>query len=322
MEITLAELAQRLNAKFEGDDACIITGIAPLDTAEIGQIAFLANPQYRKLLATTRASAVILSPSDRNFCPVPVLVLDNPYLGYAQAAQLFAKPPSIHKGIHPTASIGAHTHIHPDAHIGPYCVIGDGVHIGAESLLYPYVSVYHEVQIGERVIIQSGAVIGSDGFGFAPDAKGRWIKIPQLGRVIIGNDVEIGANTTIDRGALGDTVIEEGVKLDNQIQIGHNVHIGAHTIVAGCTGIAGSAFIGRHCRIGGAACINGHIRIADGTVITGMSMVTHSISEAGIYSSGTGLQDNRTWQKNMARLRQLDKMARRLTNLEKRDLEK
>jgi UDP-3-O-[3-hydroxymyristoyl] glucosamine N-acyltransferase len=317
MKITLAELAQHLNAKFEGDGACIITGIAPLDTAEAGQIAFLSNSHYRKLLAATRASAVILSPADRSFCSVPVLAMDNPYLGYALAAQLFAKPPAISVGIHPTASIGEGAQIHPDARIGPFCVIGNGVQIGAESVLYPHVSVYQDVQIGERVVIHSGAVIGSDGFGFANDARGRWVKIPQLGSVIIGNDVEIGANTTIDRGALGNTILEEGVKLDNQIQIGHNVRIGAHTIIAGCTGIAGSTSIGRHCRIGGGTGIGGHIQITDGVVITAMSMVTNSIAKAGIYSSGTGLQENRLWQKNMVRLRQLDKMARRLAELEK-----
>ena len=335
MHIPLADIATQIGAQCNGDGAQIITGIAPLETAEVNQLSFLANSQYRKLLHTTQASAVILSPADSAECPVYSLVMDNPYLGYAKAAQLFCTSlASTLPGIAPTAIIGAGTHIHPSASIGagcvigenvaidagvvlhPGCIIGNGTHIGSDSILWARVTCYPQVQIGQRVIIHSGSILGSDGFGFAPD-KGRWYKIPQIGRVIIGNDVEIGANTTIDRGALGDTLIEEGAKLDNQIQIGHNVHIGAHSIIAGCTGIAGSTVIGKHCRIGGGTCISGHLNIVDNVAITGMAMVTHSITEPGIYSSGTGFQKNRDWLKSAARFRQLDKLAQRLQQLEK-----
>lgn len=337
MHIPLADIAIQLGAQCKGDGAQLITGIAPLETATTNQLSFLANGQYRKLLHTTQASAVIISPADSVECPVSALVMDNPYLGYAKAAQLFYIPlaPTT-PGIAPTAVIGTGSCIHPSASIGascvigtdvtidagvilhPGCIIGNGVHIGTDSILWARVTCYPQVQIGQRVIIHSGCVLGGDGFGFAPDDKGHWHKIPQTGRVLIGNDVEIGANTTIDRGALGDTVIEEGVKLDNQIQIGHNTRIGAHTIIAGCVGIAGSTSIGKHCRIGGAAGIGGHLKIADNVVITAMSMVTHPIPQSGIYSSGTGsVQKNRDWLKNAARFRQLDKLAQRLQQLEK-----
>ncbi len=336
MHFSLATLANKIGAQYSGDGTCIISSIAPLDTAQAGQISFLANPRYRKLLAYTQASAVILSPADSSSCPVSTLILDNPYLGYAKAAELFYQPSLPTPGIHPTAIIGARSTIHPSASIGPYCVIGEDGHIdanvvisagfqignqsciGKDSILWARVTLYSEVLLGQKVIIHSGAILGGDGFGFANE-KGCWYKIPQLGRVIIGDNVEIGANSTIDRGALGDTVLEEGVKLDNQIQIGHNVHIGAHTIIAGCVGIAGSTTISKHCRIGGAACVGSHLTIVDQVAITGATIVMQSITKPGIYSSGTSAQENRAWHKSAVRFYQLDDMYLRLKKLEQQN---
>lgn len=330
---TLAELAQFLNAELIGEPNQLITGVAPLQAARPGCLSFLDNPRYAKYLANTQASVVIISPAFREACPVAALITANPYLAYAKVAGLFAPVKSVAPGIHPSAIIGEHCQIDATASIGPYCVLGDNVTIGpkvvieahcdlgdrvvigAHSHLYPRVNLYHDVRIGQRTIIHSGAVLGADGFGIAND-KGRWIKVPQLGGVLVGDDVEIGANTTIDRGALLDTIIEEGVKLDNQIQIAHNVKIGAHTAIAGCAGIAGSTEIGQHCIIGGGACIGGHLNIAAKTMISGMAMITNSISEPGIYSSGTGMQKQRDWHKSVARFHQLDQLARRLKKLE------
>lgn len=331
---TLAEIAKLLGAELHGDPTVVVTGINTLDAAQAGQITFLDNPRYRKHLAHTQAAAVILASADLAECPTNALVLAKPYVGYAKVAAKYATHTTPASGVHPTAIIGEHCQIHPSASIGPNCVldadviieanvvieagcaIGKGTHIGAQSYLYPHVTLYHATIIGQRAIIHSGVVIGSDGFGFAND-NGVWLKIPQLGNVEIGNDVEIGANTTVDRGALGNTVIEDGVKLDNQIQIGHNVHIGAHTIIAGCTGIAGSTRIGKYCLIGGGVGIIGHLEITDKVIITGMSGVSHSITEPGVYSSGFVAQPNRIWWKNVARFRELDAMADKLQKLEK-----
>jgi len=330
----LAELAQLLEADLKGDPDCLISGMAPLDKASPGQISFLHNPQYQKFLTTTNASAVVIAAKDVIECRPNLLVVKNPYLGYAQIANLFAPQVKMNIGIHSSVTVGENTQISSKANIGPQCVIGDNViigpgttihpgctigndtSIGSDCVLWANVAVYHGVCIGDRVIAHSGVVIGSDGFGMVND-KGVWYKIPQIGGVIIGDDVEIGANTCIDRGALENTVIENGVKLDNLIQIAHNVHIGAHTAIAGCTAIAGSTHIGKHCMIGGGAAINGHIKIADGVILTATAAVSSSITEPGVYSSGIPVQPNKVWRRNMVRFLHLDELARRVNKLEK-----
>ncbi len=335
--ITLEQLAAHLSAQLNGNPECRITGIAPLDKAVVGQISFLSNPQYRSFLQTTQASAVVLSPKDAPLYTGNCLVMADPYLGYAKTATLFAPKPSVKTGIHPSAVIGEHSHIAPTASIGACCVIGDHVSIGEHTivgsgcsiadhstlgdhcLLYANVTLYHRVQIGHRTVLHSGVVIGSDGFGLVND-KGSWYKIPQLGGVRVGDDVEIGANTTIDRGALEDTAIEDGVKIDNLVQIAHNVRIGAHTAIASGTGIAGSVDIGKHCMIGGDVGISGHLQITDGVILTARTEVGSSITERGVYSSGMPSQPNLQWRKNIIRFYQLDDIARRLKKLEKQYL--
>lgn len=334
--ITLGDLAVVSCARLQNcDAAAIITGIAPLDRATAGQISFLTHARYRPFLAVTKATAVILSAQDAVNCPKPALVVANPQVAYARTAAVFEPVTRIQFGIHPTALINPSAQIAQDAWIGPYCtieagvvigkkvymgphcVIGEKSEIGSETKLIAQVTICHRVRLGERVVVHPGAVIGSDGFGLALDEHKCWLKIPQLGSVLIGNDVEIGANTTIDRGALEDTVIEDGVKLDNQIQVAHNVRIGAHSALAGCVGIAGSARIGRHCMLGGGVGIAGHLEITDHVQITGMSLVTKSISTPGSYSSGLTVEPNRIWNKISARLRRLDEIFRRLVTLEK-----
>ena len=259
----------------------------------------------------------------------------NPYLAYAELSHLFDRKPQAVAGVHPTAVVAADAQVHASASIGPYAVIESGAQIaagvsigahcvvgarsvvGEDGWLAPRVTLYHDVQIGKRVVIQSGAVLGGEGFGFANE-KGVWQKIAQIGGVTIGDDVEIGANTTIDRGALADTQIGNGVKLDNQIMIAHNVQIGDHTAMAGCAGISGSTKIGKHCMIAGGVGMVGHIEVCDNVFVTGMTMVTRSITEPGSYSSGTAMQPAGEWRKSAARIRQLDEMARRLQQLEKR----
>jgi len=333
---TLGEIAAVSSARLQGCDAAtIITGVAPLHRAEPGQISFLTQARYRPFLAKTRAAAVILSAEDAADCPAPALVADNPQVAYARAAALFEPMAEARSGVHPTAWVHPSALIAADAWIGPHsaveagaviesgavvgpnCVIGEEATLGERTRLVAQVTICHRVRLGRRVLVHPGAVIGSDGFGLALDRGGRWLKIPQLGGVVIGDDVEIGANTTIDRGALEDTVIEDGVKLDNQIQVAHNVRIGAHSALAGCVGIAGSARIGRHCMLGGGVGVAGHLAIADRVQITGMSLVTQSITEPGVYSSGLAVEPNRTWNKISARLRRLDEMFRRLVALEK-----
>jgi len=330
---TLGQLAEHVGGRVHGDAACEITGVATLQNARRGDISFLANPRYAKYLAATAASAVILAEEYRAVCPANALVVADPYLSYARIAALLSPPAAMQYGRHPSAVIDPGSAVDPSAWIGPHCVIEAGVEIGANvwvgpgcviarnsrigagSRLVANVSVCHGSRIGRRTVIHPGVVIGSDGFGLAKDG-GHWHKVPQLGAVTIGDDVEIGANTTIDRGALDDTVIEDGVKLDNQIQVAHNVYIGAHTAIAGCTGIAGSARIGARCTIGGGVGIVGHTEIADDVHITGMSFVAHSIRKSGIYSSGTPLEPNQEWRRNYARFHHLDDMARRLRHLE------
>ena len=328
------ELARRYGLEIRGNGPGIISGVAPLARAGREQLAFLANPRYLPDLAKTRAGVVVLRAEHADASPSPVLIAKDPYLAYARIAALFEHDPAAPPGIHPNAVIAADAHvdtaasvgpgcvvesgasIEAGALIGPHCVVGPDCTVGAQSRLGAHVTLVTRVTLGKRVLIHPGAVLGADGFGIARD-RDHWVKVPQLGGVRIGDDCEIGANTTIDRGALEDTVLEEDVRLDNQIQIAHNVRIGAHTAMAGCSAVAGSASIGRYCLIGGSAGVLGHLEIADGVTITAMSLVTHSMREPGEYSSGTPIEENRRWRRNAARMRQLDAMARRIATLEK-----
>ncbi|MFW5453018.1 UDP-3-O-(3-hydroxymyristoyl)glucosamine N-acyltransferase [Thioalkalivibrio sulfidiphilus] len=323
--VTLSDLAVHLGAELHGDGRLEITGVAPLDRAGPGELAFLNNPRFRKHLPGTRAGAVLCRADDAALCPVPALVISDPYLGYARACALIFPEPLPRAGIHPTAVVDASARLHPGVEVGAQCVVGpecvldQGVvlgpgcileadcQVGADTRLGPRVTLYRGTRLGRRVRIHAGAVLGADGFGFAPDQARHWVKIPQLGRVVVGDDVEIGANTTIDRGALEDTVIGTGVKMDNLIQVAHNVHIGDHTALAGCVGIAGSTRIGSHCAIGGGAGILGHLDIADGVTVTAMSFVTRSIREPGVYSSGVPHDTAREWNRSLARLRRMGK---------------
>ncbi len=334
MALTLELLASRLGCEFDGDADCLISGVATLEDAAVGELSFLASSKYRARLAATKASAVIVAERDRDACPVNALIARDPYLTYARATQLLY-PDEYHAGgVHPDAVIDDAAQIDVTAWVDAHCVIGPGVIVGAraqigagcvlerdvvigrESRLMSNVTIHGRVRLGERCVIQPGAVIGSDGFGYANE-RGKWVKIPQVGGVTLGDDVEVGANTTIDRGALSDTIVANGVKLDNQIQIAHNVHIGEHTAIAGCTGIAGSTHIGKHCAIGGHVGIVGHLSIADGVQISAKTFVSQSIHEAGFYSSGAPLEPNARWRKNFVRMKQLDEMARRIKTLEK-----
>ncbi|MCW9031947.1 MAG: UDP-3-O-(3-hydroxymyristoyl)glucosamine N-acyltransferase, partial [Gammaproteobacteria bacterium] len=335
MKYTLGELAQHVSGTVKGDPSCVIESVGTLQQADNTQISFLTNPSYRKQLATSKAGAVIMSASDAENCSLNVLVASNPYAAYARIASLLSPAEKYLEGIDPSAHIASDVVISTTAsiaagvviesgvtigdsvRIGPGCVIQKNASIGANSVLTANVTVAHGCEIGQRNLIHPGVVIGADGFGQAMD-NGEWIKVPQLGGVVIGNDVEIGANTTIDRGAIENTIIEENVKLDNQIQVAHNVIIGAHTAIAGCTAIAGSTKIGKHCRIAGMVGIVGHLDIADNVTITAKSLVSGSIKKAGVYSAGTPLELNQQWRKNTIRFKQLDEMARRLNILEKR----
>ncbi len=336
MVLTLGRLAGQVGGELQkGDPDCEITAVATLKNAGTGDISFLSNPAYRKYLHNTRASAVILSPENVADCPTAAIVSANPYVCYARAAALIVPPPSPRQGVHASAVVEDGSQVDASAWVGPNCIIergavvnagvqldggcfiGTGSIIGANSHLSANVVICHDVTVGKRVNIYPGAVIGSDGFGLANDA-GKWINVPQLGSVVIGDDVEIGSNTTIDRGALEDTVLEEGVRLDNQIQVAHNVRIGAHTAIAGCVGISGSATIGKYCMIGGGVGIVGHLEIADHVVVTGMTLVSKSITVPGVYSSGVPAQENAAWNRNYARLRQLDKLVRRVQKLERK----
>jgi UDP-3-O-[3-hydroxymyristoyl] glucosamine N-acyltransferase len=330
----LADIAARFGGQVVGDAGTLVNQIGTLEKATVGHIAFLANAKYRHQLEGSQASAVILSKADADTTEIPRIVCDNPYSYFAKLSAFLNPLPECVPGIHSSAVIGEGTQISPQAHIGPQVTVGDGAIIGAgtvvmagcsigegtilgdNTLLYPNVTVYHACVIGNHVILHSGSVIGADGFGMAWE-DGRWLKIPQIGRVIIGDHVEVGANTTIDRGALDDTVIEEDVKLDNQIQVAHNVRIGAHTAIAGCVGIAGSATIGKYCRIGGSAGILGHLSIADGVEISSFTLVSKSIREKGVYSGIYPFSDKETWLKSASHLRHLDDMFARIKQLEK-----
>ncbi|AHG42173.1 UDP-3-O-(3-hydroxymyristoyl) glucosamine N-acyltransferase [Pseudomonas syringae CC1557] len=332
--IKLGHLAEFLGATLRGDKDKDITGLASLQEAGPGQISFLAHPQYRKFLVDAQAAALLLKPADADGYAGDALLVPDPYLAYARISHLFDPKPKSAAGVHPTAVIAEDAEVDPAASIGAFavvesgariaagvtigahCFIGARCEIGEGGWLAPRVTLYHDVRIGKRVVIQSGAVLGGEGFGFANE-KGVWQKIAQIGGVTLGDDVEIGVNTAIDRGALDDTRIGNGVKLDNQIQIAHNVQIGDHTAMAACVGISGSTKIGKHCMFAGGVGLVGHIEICDGVFITGMTMVTHSITEPGSYSSGTAMQPAAEWRKSAARLRKIDDMARRLQKLEK-----
>ncbi len=329
----LSEIVDRLGGRIIGNPGTEVFQVATLEKAGQGQIAFLANAKYRKQLEASRAAAVIVAEADAELTGLPRIVADDPYSYFAKLSALLNPLPVVPPGIHPTAVIGVGAVIAPDAHIGAHvsvgaaarigagtvvmagCVIGERTTVGAQGQLYPNVTIYHDCVIGRNVIVHSGAVIGADGFGIAMD-EGCWLKIPQIGRVVIGDQVEIGANTTIDRGALDDTVIEEGVKLDNQIQIAHNVRIGAHTAIAGCVGIAGSATIGRYCRIGGAAAILGHLQIADNVEIASFTLIGKSITEAGSYAGIFPFSKNDEWRNTAVHLRHLGELAKRVKTME------
>ncbi|ALS33574.1 UDP-3-O-[3-hydroxymyristoyl] glucosamine N-acyltransferase [Pseudoalteromonas translucida KMM 520] len=331
---TLSQIAELLSAELQGDGALEITKIATLAHARSGHIAFLANKKYRSQLEATQASAVIVSEADAPYFNGNKLIVSNPYVSYAKLAQLMdTTPRSAATGIHPSAvvhpnatvsksaAIGANTVIESNAiindnvQIGPNSFIGEGVKIGSGTKLWSNVTIYHDVEIGSDCLLQANSVIGSDGFGYANE-RGQWIKIPQLGSVIIGDKVEIGASTTIDRGALDDTIIHSNVIIDNQCQIAHNVEVNSGTAIAGCTVLAGSVTIGKNCQIGGMTAINGHMSVCDGVIITGMSMVTKSITEPGIYSSGIPHTTNKEWRKSIAHLRNLSEMKSRIKALE------
>lgn len=334
MKYTLAELAKHVSGEVKGDGACEIESVASLQKATASQVSFLTSPSYRKLLASSEAGAVIMTAEDAEKSTINAIITDNPYAAYAKVAALLSPAETYPAGIDPSAIIAndatisksasiaagviieAGVTIEDHVRIGPGCVIQRQSNIGEGSELVANVTIVHGCSIGKRVILHPGVVIGADGFGQAMD-NGKWIKVPQLGRVVIGDDVEIGANTTVDRGAIDDTIIEDNVKLDNQIQVAHNVKIGAHTAIASSTAIAGSATIGKHCKIAGMVGIVGHIEIADNVMITGKSLVSHSIRKAGVYSSCTPLEPNSQWRKNTVRFKHLDEMAKRLNKLEK-----
>ena len=333
-EFTAGDLAARFGLDVQGDAATIVRGVATLANARPDTLAFLANPRYRAQLAATQARVVVMRADDAEGFAGTALVARDPYAAFARMAALFEPVVQVVPGVHPSAVVDATATVDPSAHVGPFavigarstigpgasigpgCVIGEDCHVGEQCELIARVTLVVRVRLGKRVRVHPGAVLGADGFGLAMDA-GHWLKVPQLGGVSIGDDCEIGANTTIDRGALEDTVLEEDVRLDNQIQVGHNAIIGAHTAMAGCAAVAGSAKIGRYCLIGGGAGILGHLEVCDRVVVTAMTLVTHSILEPGEYSSGTPIMDNRSWRKNAARFRQLDALARRLAATDK-----
>ncbi|OIP07397.1 MAG: UDP-3-O-(3-hydroxymyristoyl)glucosamine N-acyltransferase [Betaproteobacteria bacterium CG2_30_68_42] len=331
--VSLAELVARLGGELVGDGNCRVFRVATLESAAAGEISFLANAKYRARLSGTRADALILAPEFRHAWTGNRILAANPYLYFARVARLLNPPEAAAPGVHPgasveaqvpaSASIGAGCHVGPGAELGervrlhPGAVVGAGCRIGEDSTLHSNVVIYPGCRIGARAIVHAGAVVGSDGFGFAREEDGSWLKIPQTGRVLVGDDVEIGAGTTIDRGAIDDTVIGDGVKIDNQVQIGHNVHIGDRTAIAGCVGIAGSARIGRRCMIGGAAMILGHLSIADDVIISAGTLIGKSVGAPGEYTGSVPFLEHTRWRRSFSRLRSLDEMADRIRALER-----
>lgn len=332
---SLRELVARLGGETAGDDSVIISRVASLANASAGQISFLTDSRYKSQLASTQASAVIVNQENKEATSLPRIVTENPYAYFARVSELLNPKMEYSAGIAPSAvvdpkaiipascAVAANAVVGSDAVlgenvvIGPGCIVGDGVSIGDNTIVEANVVIYHHCLIGKNCNLFAGCVVGADGFGYAED-RGAWVKIPQVGRVVIGDHVDIGANTTIDRGALDDTVIEDGVKLDNLIQIGHNCRIGAHTVIAGCVGIAGSARIGKHCRIGGAAMILGHLEVADGVTISPGSMITRSLSKADTYTALMPFQTHDEWLKTAANLRRLGELSERVKMLEKK----
>ena len=335
MSVSIGELAVRFGCELRGDPGVEVERVATLADADAQSVAFVANPRYRTQLAATRAAVVVLDEASAAGCPCAALISTNPHATFARIAAVLHPAPAGTPGVHRSAVVAPGAQIDPTAHIGALCVIGAGARIGACAYVGPQclieegvqvaadvrlvarVTLCRGVSIGERTVIQPGAVIGGDGFGFAQDA-GRWLKVPQTGGVRVGPDVEIGSNTTIDRGAIEDTVIEEGAKLDNLIQIGHNVRIGAHTALAACVGVSGSTSIGRRCMIGGQVGIGGHLTICDDVIITGCTMVSHSVSRPGVYSGGIPLEEAHSWRRLVGRFKRLETLAARLKSLERR----
>ena len=333
MPARLAELAVRFGCELRGDPDTLVDRVAPLQDAGPGAISFLANPRYRRHLATTRASVVVLDAKTAPECPVAALVARNPYATYARIAQVLYPTPPVLPGcdpsavveagaeVDPTAAIGAQAYvargarIGPRASVGPGSVVLEGAEIGADTRLVARVTLGPGTRIGRRCILQPGCVIGADGFGQAPDRDG-YVKVPQVGSVVIGDDVEVGSNSTIDRGAIDDTVIGDGVKIDNLVQVGHNVRIGEHTVIAGCVGVSGSVTIGRRCMLGGQVGVAGHLEICDDVALTGRTMVASSILKPGVYSSGLTADDAARFRRNAVRFNQLDELAKRLRRLE------
>jgi UDP-3-O-[3-hydroxymyristoyl] glucosamine N-acyltransferase len=331
---TLAEIAHRVGGQVQGDANTLIDGVASLGSATASQLCFIMAPKYLPLLSDSKAAAVITSPELAAQCTKTTIVVKNPHLAFVRVAQLFVKETSIPVGIHksviigencvvpktvriaPGVVLGNNVQLGEQVIIGANCVLGDHCQLGDNTELKANVTIGHDVIIGEHCLFQSGAVIGSDGFGNVKDGA-QWVSIPQLGTVRIGNNVEIGANATIDRGALDDTIIADGVRLDNLVQIAHNVQLGENTAIAAQSGVAGSAIIGKNCLLSGDVTINGHVTICDNAVFTGRAMVTGSVDEPGVYSSGTGFFKNLEWRKIVIRLRNLDQLARTVSKLEK-----
>jgi UDP-3-O-[3-hydroxymyristoyl] glucosamine N-acyltransferase len=331
----LAELAVRFGCELRGDPEVVVERVGTLQHAGPGQLAFLANPQYRRHLSATRASAVVLHPSAADECPTAALLHENPYATYARIAQVLHPPERGPAGVHAsavvadgvrlasTASVGAGAFIGPGCvvedgvEIGPGCILLGGVTIGPDSQLVARVTLGRGVRVGSRCILHPGSVIGADGFGHARDGQ-QYVKVPQVGSVVLGDDVEIGANTTIDRGAIDDTCLDDGVKIDNLVQIGHNVRIGAHTVIAGCTGVSGSTTIGKRCVIGGMVAFAGHLQICDDAIITGRTTVIGSIRTPGMYSSALPEEPTPRFRRNAARFQRLDEYVQRLREIERR----
>jgi len=329
--VRLIDLVRQLGGELIGDNV-VVSRVATLQNARQGDITFVSQLRYRNLIGSTQATALILPQSLRDATSRPRIISEDPYLYFAEVSRIFSPPAPAVSGIHPSAVIekgaivAASAEIGPFAYIGrgakigegtaigPGCIIGDHAEVGNKGRLYANVTVYHHCIVGNDVIIHSGAVVGADGFGMAPK-DGKWLKIPQIGRVIIGDDVEVGANTTIDRGALDDTIIEDGVKLDNQIQIGHNVRIGAYSALAGCVGVAGSARIGRHCTVGGGAVILGHLEIVDHVHVSAATLITKSISKPGTYTGAYPFSEHKQWSRSASMLRHLDELARQIKDL-------
>jgi len=332
LAMQLGDLARQLGVELRGDAGITVSAVGTLQNAGPDALSFLSNPSYQRFLKTTRAAAVVLSAEQADACPVAALIAENPYLIYARAASLLFPQPVLEPGIHPSAVVADSASVAVDAHVGPCAVIGERVQIAAgvyvgpgcviesdcqigdQTRLMARVTLCRDTIIGRRCLIHPGAVLGSDGFGLAND-NGRWVKVPQLGRVRVGDDVEIGANTTIDRGALEDTLLHNGVKLDNLIQIAHNVEVGEHTAMAGCSAIAGSTKIGSHCTVGGQAGLVGHLTIGDNVHFSAASMVTRSFENPGYYSGGFPTMENKEWRKAVARIRRLEEMNREIKEL-------